>query len=83
MNKLGAPANGAKSWSTSLPLAAFQADQTAAIAAAKASDLNGWTTHAVAADKDRDAILSGLITSGFPFSDLCQVVFARGGYHGE
>jgi hypothetical protein len=84
MKKLGAPAKGAEAWSTlSSRFAAFQADQTAAITAAKASDLNGWTTQAVAADKDRDAILSGLITSGLPFSDPCQIVFARGGYHGE
>ena len=84
MKKLGAPAKGAEAWSTlSSRFAAFQADQTAAITAAKASDLNGWTIQAVAADKDRDAILSGLITSGLPFSDPCQIVFARGGYHGE
>lgn len=82
--KLGTPTKGAQSWSElSKHLVAFQADQTAAIAAAKASDLNGWTSHALAADKERDEILSGLITSGFAFSDLCQVVFARGAYHGE
>jgi hypothetical protein len=82
--KLGAPAKGAQSWSAlGTHFAAFQADQTAAIAAAKASDLNGWTTAAGAADKERDEILSGLITSGFPFSDSCQVVFTRGAYHGE
>ena len=63
--------------------AAFQADQTAAIAAAEGVGSERLDHSAVAADKDRDAILSGLITSGFPFSDLCQVVFARGGYHGE
>ncbi len=84
MAKLGTPAKGAESWSAlSSHFAAFQADQTAAIAAAKASDVDGWTTHAGAADKERDDILSGLVTSGFPFSDSCQVVFARGGYHGE
>jgi hypothetical protein len=82
-SKLGAPAQGTESWSTLLSdFKAFQEHQTAAIAAAKSSDLNAWTTQATAADSAREAVLSGLTRAGLPSSDPCQVVFSRGSFHG-
>ena len=83
-SKLGAPATGTESWSTLLSdFKVYQEHQTAAIAAAKASDLSAWTTEATAADNARGTILSDLTRAGLPFNDSCQVVFAQGAYHGS
>ena len=82
-SKLGAPATGTESWSTLLSdFKALQEHQTAAIAAAKSSDLNAWTTQATAADNARDTILSDLTRAGLPSTDQCQIVFTRGSFHG-
>lgn len=83
MSKLGAPGTGTESWSSLLSdFKAFQEHQTAAIAAAKSSDVNAWTTQAAAADGARDTVLTGLLRAGLPFSDPCQIVFTRGSFHG-
>lgn len=83
MSKLGAPAQGTESWSSLLPdFKAFQDHHTAAITAAKSSDLSAWTTEATAADSARDAMLSDLTRAGIGFNDPCQIVFTRGSFHG-
>jgi hypothetical protein len=82
-SKLGAPAQGTEPWSSLLSdFKAFQEHQTAATAAAKSSDQNAWTTHVTAVESARDAIVSDLIRSGFPYRDQCQIVFARDAYNG-
>ena len=83
-SKLGAPAQGTESWSSLLSdFKAYQEHQTAAIAAAKSSDLGAWTTNATAADSARAAVLSGLTRAGLPASSPCQIVFLPGsGFHG-
>jgi hypothetical protein len=83
MSKLGTPAKATESWSSLLSdFKAFQGLQTAAIAAAKSSDLSAWTAQATTTDSAREAILSDLLRAGFPSSDPCQIVFTRGSFHG-
>jgi hypothetical protein len=80
---VGTPNMGKDAWSTlRADFEAFQKAETAAIAAAKASDLAAWTTQASAAEKARDAILNDLHTAGFHGRDPCQDVFVRGAFHG-
>jgi hypothetical protein len=78
MSQLVAPAKGTDSWSSLLSdFKAFQDRMTASIAAAKASDLSGWSTQVSATESAKEAIRSDLTRGGFSFNDPCQIVFAR------
>lgn len=77
-SKLGAPGAGAEVWSAlRSDFEVYQQHQSAAIAAAKASDLAAWTTVASAVERARDAITGDLRRAGFPANDPCQLVFGR------
>ncbi len=80
---LGLPQSGQAAWSQVLAdFTAFQTSESAAISAAKASDLAAWTTQSTAVEQARDAILGDLSSAGLGGNHICTQLFGRGSYHG-